>query len=544
MLDLTELNSYISDLKRLQDSTRPAGLPSEVHYPAGEISIPAHISHWADVRGAETALVFDGREYTFAEVDDLHRRIAGWMSSTGVTKGDRVALHMGNCAEFYLCFLAVLRLGAVHVPVNPMFAQAELNHELSDAGPSLILCTSALKHLSENAGDARGDAVIAAVDEDWDRIIGAAPYRDDDGDLDSLAALNYTGGTTGLPKGCTHTQRDMLYTAASTATATELPRDGSFTSLCYLPVFWIAGEDLGLLLPIVLGGTSVLLARWNAAEVVDAIEKYGVSVMIGTVENYLEIMAMPDVADRDFSSMTDPQAVSFVRKMSPEVRHDWARSTNCTGVLREAAYGMTETHTLDAIPYGMAENDFDLNAEPVFCGLPVPGTDIAVVEFGTQQPVALDEVGEIIVRSPSVTSGYWRNEEATAAQIVDGWLHTGDTGRIDSDGYLHFLGRQKEMIKVNGMSVFPAEVELLVSRHPDVLAVAVVPMADPETEQRPLAFVQPHAGSSLTATELEAWCRENMSRYKLPLIEIVESMPMTATGKIRKTALTERASRG
>src|SRR5690606_5458283 len=143
----------------------------------------------------------------------------------------------------------------------------------------------------------------------------------------------------------------------------------------------------------------------------------------------------------------DPQAVSFVRKMTPEVRRRWAENVPGS-VLRESAFGMTETHTIDCVPYGFAENDFDLLSEPVFCGSPVPGTDIAIVEKGTQTPGPLGEIGKIIVRSPSITDGYWRNEEATREQLVDGWIHTGDNGRIDTDGFLHYLGREKEMIKV------------------------------------------------------------------------------------------------
>src|SRR5690606_16185713 len=134
-------------------------------------------------------------------------------------------------------------------------------------------------------------------------------------------------------------------------------------------------------------------------------------------------------------------------KMTPQVRRQWAEVVPGS-VLRESSYGMTETHTIDVVPYGFAGDDFDLTAEPVFAGLPVPGTDVAVVEFGTQSPVPIGEVGEIIVRSPSVTNGYWRNEKATAEQLVDGWIHTGDNGRVDEQGFLHYLGRNKEMIKV------------------------------------------------------------------------------------------------
>nr|MCW2727460.1 acyl-CoA synthetase [Aeromicrobium sp.] len=545
MTTTSPLDEYVTRLRALHREARPAGIPHEVVYPAGEITIPAHISHWAERRPDHRALVLGSAQLTYAELDDAHRRVATWMSEHGVSRGDRVAIYLGNSIEFALAFLAVLRLGAVHVPVNPMFQPAELAHELTDSEPALIVTSGALRPVLDACeGDILAIPVLQTDGNDefgWAAAIAADPYDADDGDLDSLAALNYTGGTTGMPKGCRHSQRHMLYTAASAATATALPSDGSYVALCYLPIFWIAGEDLGLLLPFVLGGTSVLMSRWNAQEAVDLIEQHRVTLMTGTVENYLELMAMEDLAERDLSSLVDPQAVSFVRKMTPGVRAAWAEvAPQC--VLRESSYGMTETHTIDVVPYGFAQDDFDLLAEPVFCGIPVPGTDVAVVELGTLKPVPLGEVGEIIVRSPSVTDGYWRNEAATAEQLVEGWIHTGDNGRIDEHGFLHYLGRRKEMIKVNGMSVFPADVEMLLAQHPGVDSVAVVPTDDPRTGQRPVAFVVPKGGSEVTAEELMTWSRENMAPYKVPMVSVLSSLPMTATGKVRKNQLADEAA--
>ncbi|WGH85492.1 AMP-binding protein [Auritidibacter ignavus] len=537
-MQFEDLETYVSALREIQTKQRPDGLPHEVTYPAGEITIPAHISHWAVERPEEIAIAFEGRNYTYAELDSLHRRFAGWLSNQGVSRGDRVAVFLGNCPEFVIAFLAVLRLGAVHVPVNPMFAPAELTHELRDSEPKIVLTQESLAHSVDQVQPQLDNPISVLADTlDWEKALAHEPYTADDGDLDSLAALNYTGGTTGLPKGCQHSQRHMLYTAVSGAAASGLDSSPGFTSLCYLPIFWIAGEDLGILIPFVLGGTSVLLRRWDPDAVLDAIETYRVQIMVGTVENYLELMERPDINDRDLSSLVDPQTVSFVRKLTPEVRANWYSAAPSSGTLREASYGMTETHTLDSAPYGFAAEDKDLRAEPIFCGLPVPGTDIAVVEFGTQRPLPLGGVGEIIVRSPSITDGYWRNPEATQEQLVDGWVHTGDNGRIDAEGFLHYLGRRKEMIKVKGMSVFPAEVEMLLTQHPEVESVAVVPAEDPETGQRPVAFVQLRKPGTVSTTDLEEWAKENMATYKVPLVRIEGELPMTATGKIRKGEL-------
>lgn len=572
-----ELEDYLADLRERQEAVRPPGTPREVTYPAGEISLPAHVRHWADERPEQVAIAFGGRDIPYAELADLVASVSGWLVEAGVRPGDRVAVYLPNSPQFVVAMLAVLQAGAVHVPVNPMLKAAELTHELSDCGAEVVVALyafvptlrdlqkdTAVRHVltthatemtaspsapeppggSDDAGDsgaghpaATGDLVVTP----WSDATAHAPGEDRSGDLDALAALNYTSGTTGLPKGCEHTQRHMVYTAASAHGAYGFVPGEPYASLCYLPIFWIAGEDLGILNPIVQGGTSVLMTRWDATQALDLIERYGVGMMVGTVENYLELLAREDLRDRDLSSLTLPLTVSFVQVLDPAIRRAWREAVGEHSVLREAAYGMTETHTLDVVPFGLDAGDADLLAEPIYCGVPVPGTDVAVVQPGTMTPAPIGDTGEIIVRSPAVTTGYWRRPDATEAQLRDGWVLTGDTGRIDEQGCLHFLGRAKDMIKVKGMSVFPAEVEKLLGGHPEVDVAAVVPVPDPEHGQLPVAFVTLAAGSGLDAAGLEAWAREAMASYKVPRVVIVEEFPMTDTGKIRKVGLVDQA---
>lgn len=558
-----ELEKYLADLRARQARVRPHGTPSDVVHPLGEISIPEHVAHWARHCPDRAAIVFEQRRVTYRELDGLSRAVAGWLASAGVRAGDRVAVHLPNCPQFVVAMLAVLRLGAVHVPVSPMFQGFELVHELDDSGAEVVVTCDTLLPLLDSVRSRTGvrEVLVTSLDEmsgtaapggpilpdgivaqPWARAVAHDPVEGPPADLDAPAALNYTGGTTGLPKGCVHTQRHMLYTAATSAAATRQAADSGYVALCYIPIFWIAGEDLGILNPVVLGGTSVLMTRWDPRKALAAIDAHRVTTMVGTVENYLELLDRPDLSSYDLGSLTDPMAVSFVRKLSPEVRHRWAAAAGPGSLLREGAYGMTETHTFDATPYGFAEDDRDLRSQPVFCGIPVPGTDIAVVSWQTGAPLPLGEVGEIIVRSPSVMTGYWGNPEATARQLRDGWLHTGDNGTLDEDGCLHYLGRDKEMIKVKGMSVFPSEIEMLLSRHPDVHTAAVVPADDAERGQVPVAFVTLRAGGTTDAAALRDWARANMAPYKVPLVEIVTGFPMTATGKIRKVDLADRAA--
>lgn len=546
-----DIEAYLKDLRERQARTRPVGAAAEVTFPLGEMTLPGHVAHWAALHPDRLALAFHGpapRTYTYAQLDEESGRLAGWLAGPGgVRPGDRVAVHLGNSPEYVVSLLAVLRAGAVLVPVNPMFERRELAHELADSGAVTVITRDDLADRVQDVREETAVRQVLTVPGIWEEALryDTSPRAElprHAAGMDDLAVLNYTGGTTGLPKGCEHTHRHMIYTFAAVASATGRGPDSPSTALCYIPVFWIAGENTAFA-PFVTGGTTVLLPRWDAGAVLSAIRTYRPTTMVGTVENYLELLDHPALPGTGLSSLTDPLAVSFVRTLTPEVRQRWQKAAGRKSVLREGGYGMTETHTSDVTPFGLSQDDRDLRARPVFCGLPVPGTDVAVVSFATGEPLPLGETGEIVVRGPSVMRGYRNSPEATARQLRDGWLHTGDNGVLDEDGCLHFLGRDKDMIKVKGMSVFPAEVEMLLAQHPEVLASAVVAAADPELGQRPVAFVRRSPGAAVDAEGLAEWARTSMARYKVPLIALTDAFPMTATGKIRKVELADHAQR-
>jgi acyl-CoA synthetase (AMP-forming)/AMP-acid ligase II len=310
-----------------------------------------------------------------------------------------------------------------------------------------------------------------------------------------------------------------------------------------MPVFWIGGEDLALIIPVVSGTRCVLMSRWDVKGALQTIEEYRVTHLVGSVDTYVEILEYPGRKDHDVSSLRLTLGASFVRRLDAEVRRAWRDYAGAGAVLREGAFGMTETHSMDTSTAGFQDDDADLRTRPVFCGLPVPGTEIKIVDFGTGALVGLDAEGEIAVRSPSITTGYWRNPSATAEALRDGWLHTGDIGVLDQAGCLHFLGRRKEMLKVKGMSVFPAEVEALLSGHPAIKAVAVVPRVDAARGETPVAFVELHSpvgSAAARESELSEWARHAMASYKVPEIRVVPTLPRTDTGKIKKGELITR----
>lgn len=557
------IDQYLAEARRRQDTTWPQDVPREVIYPLGEISMGDYVRHWASVQPDKNAYVFYGTSITWAQLDDLSDRAAGWLQSVGVRTGDRVGVMLPNCPQFVIAYVAIMKLGAVHVPINTMFKELELAHELTDADVSVLFALDSMLDILANVIDETNVAHVLVTSAyelapanpefplpptppvlhierfadapHWADLLAAEPAPAAAVDLDAVAALNYTGGTTGLPKGCEHSQRHMLYTAATALMCNQLTKSPVF--LCHVPIFWIAGEDFAILNPIVSGGTCVLMARWDPAATITAITTHHVEMFVATVDNYLELMAEPAIKEADFSSLSSAAAMSFVTRMSPEVRQQWAATARGAGVLREAAYGMTETHTCDTFTYGLQEDDWDLTGEPGQCGLPMPGTDFMVVAPGTIDPLPFGDRGEIVLRSPSILTAYWRKPEATANALENGWLHTGDTGFIDEAGCVHYLARDKDMIKVNGMSVFPAEVETFLCRHDEVEVAAVVPRSDQAKGQVPVAFVKLVPGASVTEEQLREWAIGQMARYKVPSIQFVNDYPMTTTGKIKKAEL-------
>jgi len=556
---------YLEQLHALWDKAWPKGISRTPYYPHGEVALTEYLRAWAKQRPQRPAVIFYGHVTTYADLDQQSDRFAALLQAKGVRKGDRVAVFLPNCPQFHIVFFGILKLGAIHVPVSPLSRAFELAYELNDTDAEVIV---ALDQLAATVEQVRGETklreVIVTSFADVlpakpsipvpDSITGPrlavpgatdllpalaampAPMPLPPAGLDDVAALNYTGGTTGMPKGCVHTQRDMVYTAAANQGISVTSSEDSIF-LSFFPEFWIAGENFGLIFPLFTGATLVLLARWDAVSTLAAIDKYKVNITAMPVDGAVELMDHPRFKDFDLSSLTQVRVVSFVKKLNPDYRKRWKDLTGT--ILTEAAYGMTETHTSNTFTAGFQGDDFDLISQPIFVGLPVPGAEFKITDFQTGELVPFGGEGEIRVRTPSLLKSYWNKPEATAESLVDGWLRTGDIGCIDIDGFIHFLGRRKEMLKVKGMSVFPPEIEALLGQHPAVLGSGVVGREDPDKGQVPVAFIQlkPEVIGTVKPEDIRAWCAERMAVYKVPEVRIIEALPMTATGKVKKQEL-------
>jgi long-chain acyl-CoA synthetase len=558
-------SDYLDQLRALWRKAWPKDTPREPRYPHGEIALSEYLRAWARRQPRHPAVIFYGHVLTYADLDLQSDRCAALLASKGVKKGDRVAVFMPNCPQFHIVFFAILKLGAVHVPVSPLSRAFELAYELNDTDAEVIV---AQDQLIETVNQVRGESklreiivtslaeVIPAqpsipvpdsarapkivVPGATDLLAALASMGDaaalPPAALDDVAALNYTGGTTGMPKGCVHTQRDMVYTAAANQGVSVSSNEKS-VYLSFFPEFWIAGENLGLIFPLFSGATLVLLTRWDPVAVLTAIDRYKVSITAMPVDGAVEMMDHPRFKEFDLRSLAQVRVVSFVKKLNAGYRQRWKELTGT--ILAESAWGMTETHTSNTFTTGFQDDDFDLKSQPVFVGLPVPGAEFKITDFETGELVPIGSEGEIRVRTPSLLKSYWNKPEATAEALVDGWLRTGDIGLIDAEGFLHFLGRRKEMLKVKGMSVFPPEIEALLGQHPAVLGSGVIGREDADRGQVPVAFVQlkPEAIGLVTPEQVQAWCKERMAVYKVPEVRIIEALPMTATGKVKKQEL-------
>ncbi|ABO24732.1 AMP-binding protein [Shewanella loihica] len=561
--------TYLQQVKALQAARWPKGTTREPIYPHGEKPVTEYLSAWARLNPTKVAIQFYGYELTYAQLDEMSTRFANVLRGLGVGQGDGVAVFMPNCPQFHIAFLGILKCGAVHMPVSPLSKEMELRHQLGDSQPKVALCYDALlptmrpvcqelgiEHIiTTSYTDVRPRAITAVLPDLFE--IPKTPLADGIIDffeaidnaskevldyipaLDDLAAINYTSGTTGMPKGVMHTHRNMIGTMASYYPVTfgEVGPEGTdLVMLSFLPEFWIAGEDTGLLLPLYSGATLVLMARWDTKAFMELVHHHKVNMTIMLIDSVDEILNHPHLHQFDLTSLTTVPCISFIKKLNRDYRQRWRELTGTT--LFEVAYGMTETHTCDTFTRGFQVDDMDLSFDPAFLGLPVPGTEIKICDFVTGELMPLGVEGEIQIRTPTLLKGYWNKPDLNKNLFEEGgWYRTGDLGMITEEGFFRYLGRRKEMLKVNGMSVFPTEVESMLGQHPAIASCGVVGRPDERKGQVPVAFVTLKPGFDETQESLQAWCVNAMAIFKVPEIRIQERLPMTATGKIRKVDL-------
>ena len=518
----------------------------------------------------KTALHCHGHTISYARLLARASAIAGWLThDAGIGKGDRVALYMQNCPQFIMAYYAILRAGAVVVPVNPMNKADELRHYLADSGARVVICASdtfdvgllsdpalasSLRHVlvtgyqdellvpdgsavpaplpSWMTADTPVPSWAATLVTRWTDAVTAArvPPAQDAGP-DDMAVLPYTSGTTGAPKGCIHTHRSVMHNAIGNSVWSACRADSVVLSV--LPLFHVSGMQHGMNMPIYCGATIVMLPRWDREAAAKLIARHGVTHWMGNPTMVIDLLASPQLDQVDLGSLQHiggggapmPQAVA-------------ERLTRQFGLHYLEGYGLSET-------MAATHNNPQHRPKQQCLGLPTFNTEAKVIDPATRSILAAGETGEIVVSGPQLFKGYWGNTEATRDAFIDiagrMYFRTGDLGTIDADGYYFLTDRLKRMINVSGFKVWPAEIETLLYRHPAVQDACVIGARDPYRGETVKAIIVLRDGAEATAETIIDWARQNMAAYKYPrVVEFVDALPRSAAGKVLWRQLQDR----
>ena len=521
--------------------------------------VSEYLRQWAELTPERTAISFYGRDISYRELDRSIDAMAKGLADLGVGAGDRVALHMDNCPQFVIGYFGILRAGGVVVPVNPMFKPAELEHELKDSGAAVligldylypevekarsrtplksVILTSLAAYFPENPvldlpPEARKTAGPFADTLSFEELVrGAAgePFPRTVDLKEELAVLQYTGGTTGIPKGAMISHFGL--SSASLMMMHWYHHRENDVFLGVTPFFHVMGQINVMCVPLICGGRIVIMSRFIPEVVAKAITRYRCTYWVAPTTAVIALLSLPNLKDYDFSSFRCLWTGGV--PISPELQKQLS-ALMPDAVIGEG-YGLSET-----MASGGACTPL-YRPKPGFVGIPESNVDLKIVdrETGTVELEANQE-GEIVIKSDSMMLGYWKKPEETAEVIRDGWLYTGDVGLMDEEGYVKFLGRSRELIKCSGYSVFPVEVENLLYQHPAVREAAVIGVDDPYRGETPKAFIvlkDEYVGKT-SEEEILEWCKENMSAYKRPrIVELRDSLPKSAAGKLLKRIL-------
>ncbi|MFT3778674.1 MAG: AMP-binding protein [Ottowia sp.] len=523
-----------------------------------------HLRSHARAKPGGTAIVWYGATLTWAELDRASDAFAARLQALGVKKGDPVVMFLNNCPQYVVAHYGIQKIGAVVCPSGPLNKEHELGYQVNDLKARVIVAAADLLPVALKVREASTLEHVFAVH--YADLLPPEPAIDLPAELqaarqagrtvppgcedflaamradarpapvavsmDDVALMTYTSGTTGLPKGAMLSYGNALFKTTVTAQSAGVgPQD---VCLSIAPLYHIAGMLMGVNTPVLVGCAQVLLFRFDPLAVLQAIDRYQVTYWYSIAPMNVACMQVPGAADFDLSSLRRNPVTSFGISFTEPLARQWQTFTRGPCVACEAAYGLSETHTMDT---GMPFDAIRWGTH----GKPMPGVTVRIVDPDTGAEVPVGEMGEIALLSPGNFKGYWNKPEATAATLKDGWVWTGDMGRMDTEGYLTFIGRNKEMIKVSGYSVFPEEVETILIKHPAVKQAAVIGQPDPDKGEVVKAFLVLQPGAAVTAEEIVAWSRQNMATYKAPRhVRFIDELPVTGAGKMLRRLLKDK----
>jgi long-chain acyl-CoA synthetase len=498
----------------------------------------------------KTAIIFGEKKFSYSQVLAMINQVANGLKANGIGKGDKVALSCPNLPYFPLAYYGILKAGAVVVPVNVLLKGREIEYHLNDSEAKAYFCfqgTPELPMAQEGFAGFQGsekceqfyvitaDPTVASPIENTKTMgqlmAGQSPVCDTaQTSTEDTAVILYTSGTTGNPKGAELTHSNMVMNAVVMKDMAQYTQDD--TLIAVLPLFHSFGQTVIMNGGFSVGGTLIFIARFNPEEVLSAIQNGKASVFAGVPSMYWALLNYPDKEGRfDFDQIEKNLRVGMSGGSSLPIEIIKGIEEKY-GIPILEGYGLSETSPVAAF------NDINRERKPGSVGIPAWGTEVKTLDWdGNEIPAG--EVGEVAVRGHNVMKGYINKPEANKESFTtDGWFLTGDLGKLDEDGYLYIVDRVKEMILRGGYNIYPRELEEVLLTHEAISLSAVIGVPHDQHGEEIKAYVVLKEGAQANPDEIKAWCKENMANYKYPrLVEVRESLPMTATGKILKKEL-------
>jgi len=541
----------------------PEEIPISIDY--DRVPLHSFLENAVKRFSGKKALHFMGKEVTFDELYDEACKVANYLQSLGLKKGDRIAIMLPNCPQAVVSYYGALMAGGIVVQTNPLYTERELEYQMIDSGAKYIVCLDILvprimnirnntsiehvivtgikdylpfpKNLIYPFIQKKEYNMVINVEQSenvhvWKHIMksAVANYKRVDVDpVEDLALLQYTGGTTGNPKGVMLSHYNLVSNCQMCDKWIYKTEEGKEVVLGVLPLFHVYGMTTLMNLSIMLGSKLILLPKFDAKETLETIEKQRPTLFPGAPTIYVGLLNHPDMHKFDLSSIE--ACISGSAPLPVEIQQNFEKVTG--GKLVEG-YGLTESSPVTHANFVWGKR---VNGS---IGVPWPDTDSKIVKIGTEEEAELGEVGEIVVKGPQVMKGYWNNEEETANTLRDGWLYTGDLGYMDEKGYFYIVDRSKDMIIAGGYNIYPREVEEILYEFEGVQEVAVAGVPDPYRGETVKAFIVPKEGYTLEEKELNKFCRKHLAAFKVPRIyEFRDELPKTAVGKILRRQLVD-----
>ena len=537
------------------------GVPHILEYPQKILSVL--LQEVAEKHGEKPAIFFFGRILTFDQLNCLIDRFAAILHHLGIGKGDRVAIVLPNLPQYPIVHYAIMRLGAVIVPVNPLYVERELKYQLNDGGAkAAIVLNLVYPRLKAIRAETSLENIIVTSVKDYlppllkllyrfkERKKGTvARVKKEPGvhffmelmkqklpsapevkvSVNDVAMFLYTGGTTGVSKGTVLTHENLVANAFQTRSWVSDIRDGEEVILSVLPFFHSYGMTTCMHLSLVCHSKALLVPRFDTRQVLKLVQKHRVTIFPGVPTMYIAINNYPDVNKYDLSSIR--ACISGGAALPVEVQRQFERLTR--GRLVEG-YGLSE-----ASPVTHANPLYGLRKEGSI-GVPFPSTEAKIVDLETCEDLPVGEIGELAVRGPQVMQKYWNRPEETQQTLRNGWLLTGDVARMDEDGYFYIVDRKKELIITSGFNVYPREIEEVLFQHPKVAEAAVIGVPDAHRGEVIKAYVVVKEGKTATTEEIISFCQGKLARFKIPkIVEFRPELPKSMIGKVLRRVLIE-----